>query len=163
MARRRYEVNSITHQFAPYVPSPLNVVHRMLELAEVAPHDVVYDLGCGDGRILIAAVKAFHAQRAIGYELNTDLYKRALAKINNENLRHRVQVYNEDCMNADLADASVITLYLTTWGNNRLKPKLFHETRSGTRIISHVFPFTNWPITKKVTYVGRALYLYQVP
>jgi tRNA A58 N-methylase Trm61 len=135
----------------------------MLELAEISPNDVVYDLGCGDGRILIAAVKAFHAKHAVGYELKTNIYKGALWKIKNENLNREVTVYNEDLMNADLSDASVITLFLTTWGNNQLKPKLFHEAQSGTRIISHVFPFTNWPITKQETYVGHALYLYKIP
>ena len=153
----------IPRQFAPYVPTPQNIVHRMLELADVSPNDVVYDLGCGDGRILITAVKAFNAQRAVGYELRTDIYKGAQWKIKHENLNRKVSVYNEDFMNADLSDASVIALFLTTWGNNQLKPKLFQEASRGTRIISHVFPLTNWPITKQEIYVGHALYLYTVP
>jgi tRNA A22 N-methylase len=135
----------------------------MLELAEVSPNDVVYDLGCGDGRILITAVKAFNAQRAVGYELRTDIYKGAQWKIKHENLNRKVSVYNEDFMNADLSDASVITLFLTTGGNNQLKSKLFQEAPRGTRIISHVFPLTNWPITKQEIYFGHALYLYTVP
>ena len=135
----------------------------MLELADVSPNDVVYDLGCGDGRILITAVKAFNAQRAVGYELRTDIYKGAQWKIKHENLNRKVRVYNEDFMNADLSDASVIALFLTIWGNNQLKSKLFQEASRGTRIISHVFPLTNWPITKQEIYLGHALYLYTVP
>lgn len=135
----------------------------MLELADVSPNDVVYDLGCGDGRILITAVKAFNAQLAVGYELRTDIYKGAQWKIKHEDLNRKVRVYNEDFMNADLSDASVITLFLTTWGNNQLKSKLFQEAPRGTRIISHVFPLTNWPITKQEIYLGHALYLYTVP
>lgn len=150
-------------QFAPYAPSPQNVVHRLLEFAEVSPHDIVCDLGCGDGRILISAVNDFNAKQAIGYELRMDIYKEALSKLRNEKLRHRVKIYNDDLMSADISSATVIVLYLTLWGIMKLKSKLLYEATGGTRIVSHVFPFSNWPITKYETYCGHPIYLYVLP
>ena len=135
----------------------------MLELADVSPHDTVYDLGCGDGRILLAAVKDFGAQQAIGYELRTDIVQEARANIRRENVSQRVTIYHDDLMNSNLSRATVIILYLTLWGNMKLKPKLLSEARTGTRIVSHVFPFTHWPISKQETYCGHPLYLYIIP
>jgi 16S rRNA A1518/A1519 N6-dimethyltransferase RsmA/KsgA/DIM1 with predicted DNA glycosylase/AP lyase activity len=150
-------------QFAPYVPSPQNVVHRMLELADVSPRDTVYDLGCGDGRILLSAVNDFGAQRAIGYELRRDIFHEALVNIRREKVGQKVIVYNDDLMNANISCATIIILYLTLWGNMKLKSKLLNEATTGTRIISHVFPFTNWPITKQEIYCGHLLYVYVLP
>jgi predicted RNA methylase len=135
----------------------------MLELADVSPRDTVYDLGCGDGRILLSAVNDFGAQRAIGYELRRDIFHEALVNIRREKVGQKVIVYNDDLMNANISCATIIILYLTLWGNMKLKSKLLNEATTGTRIISHVFPFTNWPITKQEIYCGHLLYVYVLP
>jgi 16S rRNA A1518/A1519 N6-dimethyltransferase RsmA/KsgA/DIM1 with predicted DNA glycosylase/AP lyase activity len=150
-------------QFAPYVPSPQNVVHRMLELANVSSCDTVFDLGCGDGRILLSAVNDFGAHHAIGYEVRRDIFHEALANIRRDKMGQKVTVYHDDLMNANISCATIILLYLTLWGNMQLKSKLLNEATTGTRIVSHVFPFTNWPITKQEIYCGHPLYVYVLP
>lgn len=153
----------MTVSLAPYVPSQPKVVTRMLELADVHEDDVVFDLGCGDGRIIIAAVKEFGAKKAVGYEMRRDLYKRNLEEIKSQDLEGRVKVYNDNVFNADLSEATIITLYLTTSGNNRLKPKLSEEAKAGTRIVSHDFDFTGWSYSKKENFGGHTIYLYTIP
>lgn len=148
---------------APYVPSQPDVVRRMLELAQVSKDDVVFDLGCGDGRILISAVKDFGAKKAVGYEMRRDLYQRNLEKIKNEDLEDRIKVINDDLFNADISEATIIALYLTTSGNNRLKPKISQEARAGTRVVSHDFDFTGWSYAKKESFGGHTIYLYRIP
>lgn len=148
---------------APFVASPPEVVRRMLELAEVNEKDVVCDMGCGDGRILIMAVSEFGAKKAIGYEIRKDLYKTTLENIMMRNLSDRVVVYNKDCMSADLSEVTVITLYLTTSGNEQLRPKFEKEARPGTRIVSHDFSISGWRASKIERFEGHTIYLYIVP
>ncbi len=153
----------MVESLAPYVPSEPYIVRRMLELAEVGPKDVVVDLGCGDGRILIAAVKAFHARRAVGYEMDRGLYKQAVSAVKKQGLMHQITVVNDDLLQADLSDATVITLYLTTAGNTRLRPKFEAEAYAGTRIISHAFTIPGWTpalVAKCEVPYGPFLYLY---
>src|SRR3989304_2336366 len=95
-------------------PAPCEIVRQMLTLASVSPGDVVYDLGCGDGRVLISAVQEFGAARAVGYEVRQDLCDSARDAIRQRRLQHRIRIRNEDLMKADLSCASVVTLYLTT-------------------------------------------------
>jgi len=148
---------------APFVPSQPDVVNKMLEIAQISSDDVVFDLGCGDGRILIAAVKDFGAKKAVGYEMRRDLYKKDLENVKSENLEGRIQVFNGNLLDADLSEATIVTLYLTTSGNNKLKPKLSEETSTGTRIVSHDFEFPEWSYTKKENFRGHTIYLYTIP
>ncbi|MEM1569180.1 MAG: SAM-dependent methyltransferase [Candidatus Bathyarchaeia archaeon] len=148
---------------APFVASPPEVVRAMLELAQVTKDDVVCDMGCGDGRILFMAVSEFGAKKAVGYEIRRDLYNMVLDKILTEELSDRIVVYNRDCITADLSEVTVITLYLTTSGNDRLRPKFEKEAKPGTRIVSHDFSITGWKAAKIERFGGHTLYLYVVP
>lgn len=152
---------------APYVPTPLNVVHKMLELVEAGPGDTVIDLGCGDGRILMMAVEEFNVDRAIGYELNRHLVETAQNNIQNKELEDRIEVLNANFMDADFSPASIVTLYLTTTGNAKLKPKFIDELRDGTRIISHDFPIVDWvtttPDNEAIKLGTHKIFSYKIP
>jgi len=124
---------------APFVSSPHDVVRKMLEVARATKDDVLVDLGCGDGRILSTAIKDFGVKAAFGYEIREDLFKTASGEVEKLNLGNRARVYNRDLFQADLKEATLITLYLTTYANERLKPKLRAEARPGARIVSHDF------------------------
>jgi len=149
----------------PFLSSPPQVVERMLTLARVGPGDVVCDLGCGDGRILIAAVECFKAKEAIGYEIRADVYKKALAEVTKANLQERIRIVNSDFLEADLSRPSVITLYVDGLTNGKLKQKLEKETRSGTRIVSHDFPVPGWRPLIENTFPDHdhTIYLYVAP
>ena len=152
--------------FVPYVPSPIPVVRKMLELAKVGPGDVVYDLGCGDGRILIAAVKEFGAKKAIGIERREDLIKEAKRKIEEEGLSDRIEIIPGDMFEVPIKDATVVTLFLLPSVNDLLKPKLLRELKSGVRIVSHEFRISGWKPIAEVEvhegYVRHKLYLYVI-
>lgn len=148
---------------APYVPSPLNIVWKMLKLADVGPEDVVYDLGCGDGRILFSAIKEFRAKKAVGYELRRDLYKAAVKNVERQNLQKRITIFNYNLFEADISEADVITLYLTTSGNERLKPKLVKEAQLGTRVVSRSFTFNDWQPLKIELFGYTDVNLYIIP
>ncbi len=151
------------NQLAPFIPSPYYVIRQMLQLANVSPEDILYDLGCGDGRILLTAVKEFEVKKAVGYEIQIDLYYDTLEQITHGGLEKKIRLVNEDLMNADLAEASVITLYLTQFGNTTVKRKLLREVRDGTRIVSHDFNILGWAYTKKDDKCGHSIYLYTLP
>lgn len=153
----------MVNSLAPFVPSRPEVVKKMLEIAYVGPKDTVIDLGCGDGRILIAAVKDFGVERAIGYEMRKDLYKQTLNDIKKQNLEDNITLINDDLLKADLSQATVITLYLTTSGNERLKPKLEKETKNRSRIVSHDFSITGWRPSMKEEFSSHIIYLYTMP
>lgn len=148
---------------APYVPSPPDVVMKMLEVADVGPDDVVYDLGCGDGRVLFTAVQEFKAKKAVGYEINENRYNNIVKEIERVNLQDKIKIFNKNLFEADLSEATVITLYLTTYANNNLKPKLTKETHQGTRIVSHDFSVNDWKFSKKDHISNHSIYLYTVP
>lgn len=148
---------------APYVPSPHEVVRKMLELAQAGPDDVLVDLGCGDGRILTTAIREFSVRKAVGYELREDLYKLGLQEIGKQGLWNRAKIVLGDLFNADLKEATIITLYLTGTANDRLKPKLRAETRPGTRIVSHDFSINGWRTMRRESFEYHTIYLYQIP
>lgn len=147
----------------PYVPSPPEVVEKMLKIAKVTSEDVVYDLGCGDGRLLITAVKKFGAKKAVGYEIRKDLYEELVRRIETEKLFNKVFVYNEDLLKADLSEATVVTLFLTSSANEKIKPKLEAELKHGARIVSHEFTFKDWIPQKVEELSWHKIYLYVVP
>ena len=148
---------------APFVPSPHEIVRKMLELAAVGSTDTVFDLGCGDGRILIAAVNDFGAKKAVGYEMREDLYKQAMQEIKKQGLETKISIVNNDVFTGNFSAATVITLYLTTSGNGKLKPKLADEANLGVRIVSHDFEITGWYPSRKENFYGHTIYLYTIP
>ena len=128
---------------APYIPSPQIVVDKMLEAARVKPGEVVYDLGSGDGRIVITAAQKFQA-RAVGVELRADLCKGARAKIHELGLAGRVTLIQGDLLKVDLSPADVVTLYLLTSSNERLRPNLERDLKPGARVVSNDFQIRGW-------------------
>lgn len=120
-----------------YVPTPQAVVDKMLELAEVKKGDVVYDLGCGDGRIVVAAAKRFGV-KAIGFDIDPQRVKEAREKVREAGVEHLVTIRQEDIFSLDLREATVVTLYLLPNLNVRLMPQLA-QLRAGARIVSHDF------------------------
>ena len=128
---------------APFVPTPMEVVHRMLTLAKVGPKDVVYDLGCGDGRIVIAAAQKFGA-RSVGVDINPKLIADANAAARAVGVADRVKFVVQDAMTVDLSDATVVTLYLLSASNVKLRPILTKQLRPGARIVTHEFPIGTW-------------------
>ena len=158
----------VPHSVAPFVPTPVNVVRRMLKLAGVGPDDVVYDLGCGDGRILFMAVEEFEVRRAVGYDINPSMAEPLQEKIENIGLEDRIEVVNANFFEVDLSPASVVTMYLTTSGNSKLRPKLEEELGDGARVVSHDFPVHNWTTDKSsepphYTVGSHKIYLYRIP
>ena len=158
----------VPHSVAPYVPTPQNIVNRMLKLSGAGPDDVVYDLGCGDGRILITAVEEFEVKKAVGYDLNPTMCGNVQVKVDERGLADRIEIVNGNFFLADLSQASVVTLYLTTSGNTKLKPKLEKELRPGARVVSHDFPIRGWETVKNDPpdhYVvgSHKIYVYEVP
>jgi SAM-dependent methyltransferase len=120
-----------------YVPTPEDVVEAMLDLARVTPHDVVYDLGCGDGRIVVAAAKR-RGCRGVGIDLSPARVREANALADRHNVRHLVEIRQEDLFGTDLSGATVVALYLLPELNRRLVPQL-ERMRPGSRIVSHVY------------------------
>ena len=152
-----------TQSLAPYVPSPPEVVDRMLALAGVTRNDVVYDLGCGDGRIPIAAAKKYGA-RGVGIDIDPQRIEEARANARAAGVEHLVEFRLDDVMIADVSPASVVTLYLLTSSNAKLRPMLTKTLRPGSRIVSHAFSMgAEWPADKVdrfVTSTGDEITLY---
>lgn len=135
----------------PYVPTPWPIVDDMLRLVDVRAGDVLYDLGSGDGRLVIEAAKRYGA-RGLGVELQADLVKAALAGAKREGVADRVKFVQGDLFETDLRDATVVTLYLLPRFATRLVPKLRAELRPGARIVSHDYPLSPWPADKVLTF-----------
>jgi SAM-dependent methyltransferase len=127
----------------PYVPTPDQVVNGMLEIAKVGPKDVVYDLGSGDGRIVIAAARK-HGARGVGIDIDPDMIKQARENARKAGVAGRVEFREGDLFKADIGEASVVTLYLLPRVNLELRPKLLAELKPGTRIVSHGFDMGDW-------------------
>jgi precorrin-6B methylase 2 len=140
----------------PWVPSPPEVVSAMLTLAKVQAGDVVYDLGCGDGRIPIAAAREFGA-RAVGIELDPDVARAARANVRAAGVDDRVTILQQDLFEADLSQATVVTLYLLSSLNLKIRPKLLKELRPGTRVVSHAFDMGDWKPEREVSVTGASL------
>ncbi len=152
-------------RLAPFVPSPVEIIERMLESANVKRGEIVVDLGCGDGRILITAVQKFGA-KAVGVELNPKLVKEASEMIARLGLQNHAKVIRGDIFEADLTQADVVTLYLTTGSNEKLRPKLEQSLRPGARVVSHDYGIRGWnPIDVQEVFVHNRrhkIYLYQI-
>jgi tRNA A58 N-methylase Trm61 len=146
-----------------YVPTPPDVVAAMLRMAKVGPGDVVYDLGSGDGRIVIAAVKDFGAARGVGIDIDPTRTEEATANAKAAGVGDRVQFLNQDLFATDFRDATVITLYLLPTLNLKLRPTLQSTLRPGTRIVSHSFDMGDWKPEQTVEVNGRVAYFWTVP
>jgi SAM-dependent methyltransferase len=152
-------------QLAPYVPTPAEVVDRMLQLGQVGKNDVLYDLGCGDGRIPITAAKRFGA-RGVGVDIDPQRIAEANANAKKEGVSHLVTFKLQDALATDVSDATVVTLYLLSASNLKLRPILTKQLKPGARIVSHAFSMGDWQPDKVDTFVDtsgttRTLYLWK--
>jgi len=145
-----------------YVPTPQPVVEAMLDLAQVKATDVVYDLGSGDGRIVITAAKKYGA-RGVGVELDPALVKQARENAAAAGVGGRVRFVTQDLFTTDLRQASVVTLYLLQSLNERLRPKLVRELKPGARVVSHVFNMgPEWPAEQTITIDRSRVFLWSI-
>ena len=146
-----------------FVPTPAEVVTAMLKLANVSAKDLVYDLGCGDGMIVTAAAKEFGAH-AVGIDINPVRVKEANERVQKAGVADKVKILNEDLFEANISQATVVTLYLLQTLNQKLIPKLNKDLKPGTRIVSQTFSMgDNYPPEKTVEVAGRSVYLWTVP
>ncbi|MFN7997776.1 MAG: methyltransferase domain-containing protein [Bryobacteraceae bacterium] len=146
----------------PYVPSTEDVVNGMLKLADVHKGDVVYDLGCGDGRIVIIAAKNYGA-RGIGVDINPERIKEATDNAKKAGVTGQVSFREGDLFTANLDGATVVTLYLLPSVNLKLKSKLLHDLKPGTRVVSHSFDMGDWKPDRQTEINGTYLYLWIIP
>jgi cyclopropane fatty-acyl-phospholipid synthase-like methyltransferase len=144
-----------------YVPTPPGVVENMLKLAKVTKNDVVYDLGCGDGRIVIEAAKRYGV-RAVGIDIDPQRIAEARANAKKAGVEKLVEFRQADLLEADLREATVVTLYLLPSLNVKLMPKLQKELRKGARIVSHDFDMGEWKPDQELLVNGRNVYLWLV-
>jgi cyclopropane fatty-acyl-phospholipid synthase-like methyltransferase len=137
---------AVAQDTIPFVPSPPHVVQRMLEVAEIKKGDVLYDMGSGDGRIVIEAAKQFGV-RGVGIDLNPDLVAKARENAAKEGVSHLVEFRAQDGLTVDISEATVVTLYMFKWFNNALRPKL-QKLKPGSRVVAHDFDIDDWKPTR---------------
>ena len=151
---------------AHFTPTPQHVVDAMLRLGAVGKDDVVYDLGSGDGRVVITAAQK-HGARGVGIEIDPWLVERSIRAAEQAGVADRVRFVHQDLLDADLSPATVVTLYLSQALNARLRPKLLRELRPGTRIVSHEHDMGDWradrQIEVEVNGARRPIYLWVAP
>ncbi len=156
----------LPNQLAPFVPSPYQVVDRMLELAKLKPGEKLYDLGSGDGRVVISASQKYEV-KAVGIEISSRLVKQSQEEIKRLGLQDKASVLHGDVFDADLRDADVVILYLLRDSNNTLKPKLEKALRPGTRVISHDYEIAGWkPIAEEKIEAHKRnhrIFVYRMP
>jgi tRNA G37 N-methylase Trm5 len=145
-----------------FVPTPQEVVEEMLRLANVKKGDVLYDLGSGDGRIPVTAAKKFGV-RAVGIDIDPERIQEANENAKRNGVTSLVKFRNEDLFQADIHEATVVTLYLLPDLNVKLMPRLMDQLKPGSRIVSHQFDMGNWRPDKKVELGGRTIYLWTIP
>jgi SAM-dependent methyltransferase len=146
----------------PYVPTTREVVDQMLRMAKVGKSDVVYDLGCGDGRIVITAAKQYGA-RGIGVDIDPQRIREARDNAKSEGVTEKVTFTQGDLFTTDLSKATVVTLYLLPAVNLKLRPKLLSELKPGTRIVSHNYDMGDWKPEQTVTVGSHTVYMWTVP
>jgi cyclopropane fatty-acyl-phospholipid synthase-like methyltransferase len=144
-----------------FVGTPPEVVNAMLELAGTSSSDVVYDLGSGDGRIVIAAAEKYGA-RGVGIEIDPALVAKARKNAEQAGVTDRVTFIEGNLFDADLSDATIVTLFLSFSTNRRLQSKLMTELKPGARVVSHRFEMADWPPDKEVRAHGTRLYLWRI-
>jgi SAM-dependent methyltransferase len=144
-----------------FVPTSPDIIDKMLELAKVTPKDVVYDLGCGDGRIVVAAARK--GARAVGIDIDPQRINEANERAKAEKVTDKVRFIENDLFDSDIGEATVVTLYLLPRLNEKLKPKLLKELKPGTRIVSHAFDMGDWAPEQTAKVGGTSVYLWRVP
>jgi hypothetical protein len=144
-----------------FVPTPQQVVDEMLKVANVKKGDVLYDLGSGDGRIVITAAKRFGV-RGIGIDIDPQRIAEANENARKEGVSHLVTFKNTDLFTTDISEATVVTLYLLPRLNVKLRPKLFSDLKNGTRIVSHAFDMAEWEPEKHLKVEGRDVYFWTI-
>jgi ribosomal protein L11 methylase PrmA len=145
-----------------YVPTPEAVVEAMLQVANVGKNDIVYDLGCGDGRIPVTAAKKYGAT-GVGIDIDPQRIKEAKENVAKNNVGDKVTIVQGDLFEQDLSKATVVTLYLLPSLNVKLMPKLMKELKPGTRIVSHAFDMGDWKPEKELDVEGRKVYFWTIP
>ena len=153
-------------QIVPFVPTPQAVVDKMLALAQVKKGDVLYDLGSGDGRIVIAAAKKYGI-KAVGFEVDPELIQKSRANIRKAGLEHLAEIRAQDILTVDLSPASVVTMYLLPSVNMTLRPKVWRELKPGARLVSHAFDMGDWEpdkteLVKDSSGYERTIYLWTI-
>ena len=148
-------------KIVPFVPSPQEVVDKMIDLAGVRKDDVVYDLGSGDGRIVIAAAKK--GAKAVGFDIDPQLVKESRENIHKAGVEDRAEIRNQDILTVDLSPASVVTMYLLPDVNLKLKPNLLSQLKPGSRLVSHAFDMGDWKPDKIERVNGRTIHLWIIP
>jgi SAM-dependent methyltransferase len=155
----------------PYVPTTEEAVDAMLKLARVSKADTVYDLGCGDGRIVIAAAKAYGAH-GVGIDINPECIKEARENAKKAGVENLVKFEEQDLFEADIHPATVVTLFLLSSVNMKLRPKLLSDLKPGTRVVSNTFDMGDWKPEKELTlddptgnhgYLSHRLFLWTIP
>ena len=146
----------------PYVPTEEAVVAEMLKTAGVKKGDVLYDLGCGDGRIVITAAKEFGV-RGVGIDIDPVRIKEARPNAEKAGVAGLVKFIEQDLFDARIGEATVVTLYLLPQINLKLRPKLFRELKPGTRIVSHAFDMGDWKPEKQLDVSGETIYYWVIP
>ena len=146
----------------PYVPTPQEVVERMLQIAKVGKNDVLYDLGCGDGRIVVTAAKA-HGARGTGIDIDPERIGEARRNAEQAGVADQVSFKVADLFETDVSPASVVTLYLLPNINTRLRPRLWKQLKVGSRVVSHAFDMgPEWPPDKTDSVDGRSIYYWTI-
>ena len=150
---------------APPIPTPQTVVERMLEAARLKPGEVVYDLGSGDGRIVITAAQRYGV-RAVGIELMPDLCRKARERVETAGLADRVRIIEGSALRVDLSPADVVTMFFLTGSNERIRPALEKQLRAGSRVISNEFPVHGWKpqdtIHLRVGKMDHTIFVYEM-
>jgi len=150
------------HKDVPYVPTPPEVVEAMLKLGNVKAGDVHYDLGCGDGRIVVMAVQKFGAARGTGYDIDPERIAEANENAKQAGVTNKVKFIKGNLFEADFRDASIVTLYLLPDVNLKLRPKLLKDLKVGSRIVSHQFDMGDWQPDQKIQMDWRTVYMWTV-
>ncbi len=170
MGRKRTDVTTNpvpdAKKMSPYVASPQQVVEKMLELAKPKAGETLYDLGCGDGRILITAAQRYQT-KSVGIEINEKLVKETRQRISQLHLESLASVQQGDIMQADISRADIVTVYLSTTANETLRPLLERSLKPNTRVVSYDYPIPGWKaideIDRRSKGYSHPIYLYQVP
>ena len=147
-------------KIVPFVPSPREVVDKMIELAGIKKGDVVFDMGSGDGRIVIAAAKK--GARAVGFEIDGDLIKESRENIRKAGVQDLAEIRQQDILTVDFSPASVVTMYLLPDVNLKLRPNLLKQLKPGSRVVSHSFDMDDWKPDKIEKVDGRTIYLWTI-
>ena len=145
-----------------FVPTPNEVVATMLRMAAVTKKDTVYDLGCGDGRIVITAAQRYGA-RGVGIDIDPERVAEATENVAKAGVADRVKIIRGDLFEADISAATVVTLYLLTDLNLKLRPKLLRDLKPGTRVVSHAFSMGDWNPERTEEVSGTTVYLWRIP